>query len=379
MEKFNYKICTTCVMDTTDPNITFNEKGVCERCTQFHKDILPSWNYGKGKEPELKVIVDKIKKDGKGKKYDSILGLSGGFDSSYMLHFAVKELGLRPLVFHVDAGWNEPLAVQNIKKITDKLGVDLKIEKMNWQEMKDLQLAFFKSGVPHLDTPQDNAFVAILDKFAKENKIKYVLNGGNISTEVIVNPNSWGYWGTDLTHNKDIVNKFCTIPIVEYPFTSVIKRKIVMPYIYGIKVLKLLNYTPYIKSEAEKLLKKEYGFIPYEQKHFEDILTKFIEGYWLPKRFDFDVRKPQFSSLILTGQMTRDEALNKMKIPPIAEKEGEALFLKVAAMLEITADELNNYFKMPRRTYRDYKNRNWMFGIGSKVMFHLKLDKLIRK
>jgi len=372
-------VCTICVMDTTDPNITFNEKGVCDRCNQFYKDILPSWNYGKDKSRELNELVEKMKKQGRGKQYDSILGLSGGFDSSYLLHFAVKELGLRPLVFHVDAGWNEPLAVQNIKKITDKLGVDLKIEKMNWQEMKDLQLAFFKSGVPHLDTPQDNAFVAILDKFAKENKIKYVLNGGNISTEVIVNPNSWGYWGTDLTHNKDIVNKFCTIPIVEYPFTSVIKRKIVMPYIYGIKVLKLLNYTPYIKSEAEKLLKKEYGFIPYEQKHFEDILTKFIEGYWLPKRFDFDVRKPQFSSLILTGQMTRDEALNKMKIPPIAEKEGEALFLKVTAMLEITADELNNYFKMPRRTYRDYKNRNWMFGIGSKVMFHLKLDKLIRK
>jgi len=379
MNKIQNQTCTNCVMDTTDPNITFNEKGVCDRCSQFYKEILPSWNYGKDKEAELKIIADKIKKDGKGKKYDSILGLSGGFDSSYMLHFAVRELGLRPLVFHVDAGWNEPLAVQNIKKITKKLGVDLKIEKMNWQEMKELQLAFFKAGVPHLDIPQDNAFVAILDKHAKENKIKYVLNGGNISTEVIVNPNSWGYWGTDITHNKDIVKKFCTIPIVEYPFTSVIRRKIVMPYIYGVKVLKLLNYTSYIKADAEKLLMKEYGFIPYEQKHFEDILTKFIEGYWLPKRFGYDVRKPQFSSLILTGQMTRDEAFKKLEKPPLSEKEGEMLFKQVAEMLVISVDELERYFEMPISTYKDYKNSDWLFGIGSKIMFRLKLDKLIRK
>lgn len=379
MNKIQNQTCTNCVMDTTDPNITFNEKGVCDRCSQFYKEILPSWNYGKDKEAELKIIADKIKKDGKGKKYDSILGLSGGFDSSYMLHFAVRELGLRPLVFHVDAGWNEPLAVQNIKKITKKLGVDLKIEKMNWQEMKELQLAFFKAGVPHLDIPQDNAFVAILDKHAKENKIKYVLNGGNISTEVIVNPNSWGYWGTDITHNKDIVKKFCTIPIVEYPFTSVIRRKIVMPYIYGVKVLKLLNYTSYIKADAEKLLMKEYGFIPYEQKHFEDILTKFIEGYWLPKRFGYDVRKPQYSSLILTGQMTRDEAFKKLEKPPLSEKEGEMLFKQVAEMLVISVDELERYFEMPISTYKDYKNSDWLFGIGSKIMFRLKLDKLIRK
>lgn len=378
MEK-PFQICTTCVMDTTDPNIKFDENGVCERCNTYHRDIFPAWNKGMGKETELKEIVEKIKKEGKGKKYDCLLGLSGGFDSSYMLHFAVKELGLRPLVFHVDAGWNIPFAVENIKKMVNKLGVELKIETINWNEVRDMQLAFFKSGVPHLDTPQDHAFVAVLDNYAKKFKIKYVLNGGNISTEVIVNPNSWGYWGTDIIHINDILKKYATVPMKTYPFTSILKRKVLMPYVYGVKVLKLLNYIPYIKKDAEALLIKEYGYVPYGQKHFEDILTKFLEGYWLPKRFGYDVRKPQYSSLILTDQMTRDEAVERLKNPPLVEEEGKELFKQVADMLEISENELQSYFNMPLKTYKDYKHQDYMFDFGAKIMYRMKFDKLIRK
>lgn len=375
----NYQVCSNCVMDTTDPNIIFDGNGVCERCYSYHHDILPGWNKGIGKEAELLEIVAKIKKEGEGKKYDCLLGLSGGFDSSYMLHFAVKEVGLRPLVFHINAGWNIPFAVENIKRMVDKLGVELKIEKINWNEIRDMQLAFFKSGVPHLDTPQDHAFVAVLDNYAKKYKIKYVLNGGNISTEVIVNPSSWGYWGTDMTHISDLLNKFGTVQMKTFPFTNVIRRKIIMPYVFGIKVVKLLNYTPYIKKDAEELLIREYGYIPYGQKHFEDILTKFLEGYWLPKRFSYDVRKPQFSSLILTGQMTREEAIEKLKIPPLTEEEGQLLFKQVADMLEIPENELQSYFDMPKKTYKDYKNQDYLFGFGAKMMFMFKLDRLIRK
>ena len=380
MSKVNiHQICTICVMDTTDINIKFDSNGVCERCNDYTNNILPIWNKGEGQEEKLKIIIDKIKRNGNGKQFDCLLGLSGGFDSSYLLHFAVTELKLRPLVFHIDSGWDEPFALDNIRRITNKLGVELKIEAINWKEMINFQLAYFKSGVPHLDTPQDLAFVAVLDKYAIENNLQYILNGGNISTEVIVNPNGWSYWGTDMVHNKDILKRFGIGKMETYAFTNVINRKIIIPYIKGIKVVKLLNYVPYIKVEAEQVLVNEYGFLPYKQKHFESILTKFIEGYWLPKRFGYDVRKPQFSSLILTGQMTREEALEQLKSPPLTEQEEKSLFTFVAERLEISEDELQSYFTMPLKTYKDYKNQEYLFSVGSKLMKLMKLDKLIRK
>ena len=242
-----------------------------------------------------------------------------------------------------------------------------------------MQLSFFKSGIPHLDIPQDHAFVAVLDNYAVKNNIDFILNGGNISTEVIVNPNSWSYWGTDLVHIKDILSKFGTIKLQEYPFTTVLKRKIYMPYIKNVKVVKPLNYLPYIKKEAEDLLTREYGWTPYPQKHFESIMTKFIEGYWLPKRFGWDVRKPQFSSLILTNQMSREEAMERLKHDPLSSDEEKELFSKVSAMLDIAKDELQTYFTMPLKSYKDYKHQDYLFDLGSRIMYFLKLDKLIRK
>ena len=379
MSQAAYQICNNCIMDTSDPNITFDSKGVCERCNQFYNEILPSWPKGECAQKELNKIVDEIKKDGKSKEYDSILGLSGGFDSSYMLHFAVKDLGLRPLVFHVDAGWNTPFATENIKKMVNNLKIDLKVEVIDWEEMKDFQLAFFKSGVPHLDIPQDHAFVATLYNYAEKHGIKYILNGGNISTEVIVNPSAWGYWGTDLVHLNDIIDRFCKAPLKKYPFSHVLRHKVYLRYVKKIQVLKLLNYIPYIKEDAEKLLKRKYNWTPYPQKHFESIMTKFLEGYWLPNRFGYDIRIAQFSSLILTNQMTREEALEKLSFPALSKEEGEELFAKIARMLEISSDELMGYFTIPLKTYKDYKNRENMFNFGAKIMYMLKLDKLIRK
>ncbi len=375
----NYQICTNCVMDTSDPNIQFDSRGVCERCNQFYNEILPSWPQGEDARRELNKIVEGIKKDGKNREYDCILGLSGGFDSSYLLHFAVKELGLRPLVFHVDSGWNTDFAVENIKKLVNKLKIDLKVEVLDWEEMKDFQLAFFKSGVPHLDIPQDHAFGSVLYNYAEKHTIKYILNGGNISTEVVVNPDAWSYWGTDMVHINDIINRFCKAPLKKYPFSHVLRHKVYLRYIKGIQVVKLLNYTPYIKKDAEALLSSEYGWAPYPQKHFESIMTKFLEGYWLPLRFGYDIRKAQFSSLILTKQMTRQGALERLSQPPLSKEEGEELFNQVARMLEISSDELMGYFKMPLKTYKDYKNQENMFKLGAKMMYLLKLDKLIRK
>jgi N-acetyl sugar amidotransferase len=374
-----YKICTNCVMDTSDSRISFDENGVCDHCNDFINNVKPNWNVGVESKEELSSIIDKIKKEGIGKDFDCILGLSGGVDSSYMLHLAVNEFGLRPLVFHVDGGWNSELAVHNIQMMVDKLGLDLYTEVINWEEMKDFQLAFFKSGVPHIDIPQDHAFVATLYNFAYKYNIKYILNGGNISTECVRNPMEFLYYGTDMAQIHDIQEKFGLIKMETYPFSSVLRHKFFLRYIKGVKVVKALNYMPYIKSEALRLLEKEYGWKPYPQKHFESRFTKFYEGYWLPERFGFDTRRVQFSSLILTGQMQREEALEMLQKPAYNSETKEEDFNYIATKLGITKSELETYFNSPKKFYWDYKNQEWLFNLGAKFLKLLGIEKSIKR
>ena len=304
-----YVICANCVMDTTDTMIVFDKKGVCDHCNDFYKNVQPNWLTDDRGKQKLEAIMDKIKKDGRKRDFDCLLGLSGGVDSSYMLHLAVKEFGLRPLVFHVDGGWDAEVGVHNIQVMVDKLGLDLYTEVIDWEEMRDFQLAWFKSGVPHIDIPQDHAFIATLYNFADKYNVKYILNGGNISTECVRNPMEYFYYGTDMLHIRDIMRRFSTIKMKSYPFSSIYRHKIYLRYIRGVTVVRPLNYRPYIKADAIRLLEEKYGWKPYPLKHYESRFTKFLEGYWLPERFGFDTRRVQYSSLILTGQMTRDDAL----------------------------------------------------------------------
>jgi N-acetyl sugar amidotransferase len=366
-------------MDTSDSRIVFDEHGVCDHCNDFYKNVLPNWHTGEAGKQELETIVAKIKKDGKGRDFDCILGLSGGVDSSYMLHIAVKEFGLRPLVFHVDGGWNSELAVHNIQVLIDKLGLDLYTEVINWEEMKDFQLAFFKSGVPHIDIPQDHAFIATLYNFADKYKIKYILNGGNISTECVRNPMEWLYYGTDMAQIHDIMKRYSTVEMKTYPFSSIFRHKIYLRYIKNVQVVRMLNYRPYIKENALKLLTKEYGWTPYPQKHFESRFTKFYEGYWLPERFGFDTRRVQYSSLILTGQMKREDALEKLKNPAYDPDKIEDEFKYIATKLGISVEELRTYFSMPRKFYWDYKNHESIFNLGAKVLKTLGIEKSIKR
>lgn len=377
--KRQYQVCTNCVMDTTDSRITFDEKGVCDHCNDFYKNVLPNWHTDQRGKDELQKIVHKIKKEGEGKEFDCILGMSGGVDSSYMLHLAVKEFGLRPLIFHVDGGWNSELAVNNIQVMIDKLGLDLYTEVINWEEMKDFQLAFFKSGVPHLDIPQDHAFIATLYNFADKYNIKYILNGGNISTECVRNPMEWLYYGTDMAQLKDIIKKYGLAKMETYPFSPIFRHKFYLRYIRNIQVVKLLNYRPYIKEEALKLLEDEYGWKPYPQKHFESRFTKFYEGYWLPERFGFDTRRVQFSSLILTKQMTREEALENLRKPAYNPETIEDEFNYIATKLGITPQELRHYFTMPKKFYWDYKNNESVFKVGAKVLKILGVERSIKR
>ncbi|HTF96226.1 MAG TPA: N-acetyl sugar amidotransferase [Cellvibrio sp.] len=374
-----FQICKRCVMDTTDSKIVFNEHGVCDHCLSFDRDILPNWHTDERGKNDLSKMVEKIKQDGKGRDFDCIIGMSGGADSSYLLHVVVKDLGLRPLVFHVDGGWNSQIAVNNINVMIEKLGLDLYTEVINWEEMKDFQLSYFKAGVPNIDVPQDHAFVATLYNFAAKYKIKYILNGGNFSTECVRNPMEWLYYGTDMAQIKDIRKQFGTIPLKTYPFSNVLRHKLYLRYIVGVNVVKPLNYFPYIKSDAMKLLEKEYGWQPYPQKHFESRFTRFYEGYWLPQKFGYDTRKVQFSSLILTGQMTREEALEKLKTPAMSDDDARQEFLYVATKLGITAEEFQRYFEEPNKTYKDYKNNETMFVLGAKVMKLLGIERSIKR
>lgn len=364
----DYEICTHCVMDTTDSMIQFDENGVCDHCNTFYNTILPNWHTDNHGGKELNRIVDEIKNAGKGKDFDCIIGMSGGIDSSYLTYLAKKELGLRPLVFHVDAGWNSQEAVNNIERLVDKLGLDLFTEVIDWEEMRDLQLAFFKAGVPHIDTPQDHAFFATMYKFAELHNVKHILTGANYSTECIRNPLEWMYYQSDSIQLRDIHRKFGTKPLNNFPTTSILRHKIILPYFKKIKVVKPLNCLPYIKEDAIKLLINEFGWQPYPQKHFESRFTKFYEGYWLPRKFGYDTRKVQFSSLILTKQMLRDEALVKLNIPPLDEATAAQEFEYVATKLRITNDELQSYMASPNKSYRDYKSQASIYSVGSKIM-----------
>lgn len=375
MENKEYRICINCVMDTTDSKIYFDENGVCDHCNTFYKDILPNWHTDEGGDKALREIITKIKKEGEGKDFDCLMGMSGGIDSSYLLYVMKEKYGLRPLVFHVDAGWNSQIAVNNIERLVDGLGLDLYTEVINWEEIKDLQLAFFKSGVPHIDTPQDHAFFATMYKFASKHKIKYILTGGNYSTECVRNPLEWMYYQSDSIQLKDIYKKHGMGKLKEYPVTNILWHKVYLPYFKGIKLIRPLDYIPYHKDEAMQFLVDTFGYQKYPQKHFESRFTRFYEAYWLPKKFGFDTRKVQFSSLILTKQMTRDEALEELKQPAFDPETITQDFEFIANKLGITVDELQGYMDAPNKTYKDYKSQESIYNIGAKVMRIAGLEK----
>lgn len=376
-----YQICKCCVMDTTDEDISFDSNGVCMRCNEYKERIEPEWNHGKGHEKELQDLITSIKKSGEGKEYDCILGLSGGLDSSYMLHLSVTEWGLRPFVFHIDAGWNLPVAEENIKRLTEKLSVELHTDHMDWNEMREMQLAWFKTGLEMLDAPQDHAFISLIDRYAKELGIKYILNGYNVCTEIVADPVSWergsGPTG-DGTYIKDVVKKYCAIPIKNYTYTSGFKHKFVNPYLKGIKTVKPLNLVEFTRASMVEVLQKEYGYVPYGQKHFEDLITKFLEGWWQPTRFGHDIRRAQLSSLVVTGQISRDEALKILEQPPLSEEESKELFVEVAKRLEISEDELMRFHEMPECTTK-FKSQEKLYNFGIRLYEKLGLEKRIRK
>lgn len=380
MTKAAYQVCSNCIMDTSDSSIAFDEHGLCVYCGNFNSNIRPNWHTDKVGEVKLLQVAEKIKAEGKGKDFDCIIGLSGGLDSSYTTYIAKEKLGLRPLLFHVDAGWNTDQAVGNIEKLVDGLSLDLYTEVINWEEIKDLQVALLKSQIPHQDIPQDTAFFSTLYKFARENKIKYVLTGGNYSTECVREPEEWGaYPGTDKTLILDIHSKYGKSPLKTFPIIDVFTSKIYYKYILGMQVFKPLDLVPYIKKDAEAKLEELFGWERFKHKHHESRFTRFFEDYWLPRKFGFDRRRAHFSSLILTGQMTRQEALERISKPELDEHFLECEFEYVAHKLDLTVDELRTIFLGKNKSSYDYKSKRLLIEIGSRAMSFLGLEKRLYK
>ena len=363
-------------MDTTDPNITFDGRGWCDYCNNFHATIKPQWHTDERGEHELMDLAAKIKKEGVGKDFDCIIGLSGGLDSSYATYVAKEKMGLRPLLLHVDAGWNTDQAVGNIEKLVDGLGLELYTEVINWEEMKDLQLAMLRAQVADQDMPQDAAFFSSLYKFAKKHKIKYVLTGANYSTECCREPEEWGaYPGIDKTLIGDIHSKFGQRPLKSFPLVDIMAYKIYYRYVLGMQIIKPLNMVPYIKKDAERTLETLFGWQKFKHKHHESRFTRFYEDYWMPRKFGFHKRRAHFSSLIMTGQMTRDEALERISRPEMDEHFLAQEFEYVANKLGLTTTELQVIFDGSNKSCLDYKNKRWAIGVGANVMRMLGLEK----
>jgi N-acetyl sugar amidotransferase len=372
----NYQCCIMCIMDTSDPRIQFDDQGVCEYCNNFISNIAPSWITGPQGASILNSMAEKIKADSVGKDFDAIIGLSGGLDSSYAAYVAVKKMGLRPLLFHVDAGWNTDQAVGNIEKLVEGLGLDLYTEVINWEEMKDLQVAFLRSGIPDQDIPQDTAFFSALYQFARTNKIKHVITGSNFSTECCREPEEWGgYPGIDKTLINDIHDRFGQRSLDFFPIKDILVYKIFYQKILRMKVHYPLNFVPYVKKDAEDELERLFGWQRFQHKHHESRFTRFYEDYWMPRKFGYEKRRAHFSSLIMTGQMSREAALERISRPEMDEQFFQQEFEYVARKLDISTSELQALFYAPNRTFHDYKNKRWIIGLGIKILSTLGLEK----
>ena len=371
-----YQICNTCCMDTSDLGIRFDDKGRCDYCSNFQINLRPAWEDDMAHPERLKSIAEAIRLESKGQNFDCIIGLSGGLDSSYTAYVAKELMGLRPLLFHVDAGWNTDQAVGNIEKLVDGLGLELYTEVINWEEMKDLQVAFLKSGVPDQDMPQDTAFFSALYKFARKNRIKHVLTGANYSTECCREPEEWGaYPGIDRRLILDIHGRYGKRPLKTFPLMDIFVYKVLYQRLLGMQVVKPLNMTRYVKHEAEALLEQKFGWQKFQHKHHESRFTRFYEDYWMPRKFGFHKRRAHFSSLVMTGQMTRASALDRLSRPEMSEHFLNREFEYIANKLDLTVDELRAMFEAPNKTYNDYKNKRTLIGLGANVMQRLGMER----
>ena len=340
-------------MDTTDPNITFSVEGYCNHCTDYFDRIAHLTYQGERSDRQLESIVGRIRRAGMGRDYDCVVGISGGVDSCYTAH-VIKSLGLRPLAVHMDNGWNSDIAVRNIKKVADGLGIDYQSYVLDWQEFRDLQLAFLRASVPEIETPTDMAIPAALHKIAADHGVKYVISGGNYATEGIL-PAAWHYNAKDLVFLRAVHRRFGMRKLATFP-TFGYWDEMYSKFIKGIRIVYLLNYVPYSKADAMKFLQTQFGWQDHGGKHFESRITGFVHSYILPVKFGIDYRRATLSTQICAGEVTREAALQTLLSPPFNPEQAAREMDYLAKKFEISMAELEEILARPPKSHLDYPN-----------------------
>lgn len=353
MSERAYQQCKRCVMDTSDEEISFDANGFCNHCTDYYEKTSKLTYQGESSDQVLKGLVDRMKEKGKGKSYDCLIGISGGIDSCYVA-YVIKNLGLRALVVHMDNGWNSEISVTNIKHVVSRLGFDYQSYVLDWEEFKDLQLAFLKASVPEAETPTDIAIPAALHKIAAENNIHFIISGGNYATEGIL-PKSWHYDAKDLTYLKAIHKRFGKKKLKTFPTFGYL-NEIYYKYIKGIRTIYLLNYVPYSKKDAMSILENELGWTYYGGKHYESKYTGFLQSYILPVKFHIDYRLATFSTQICAGEISRSEALEELSKLSYDPSKAQEEKIYVCKKLGITVDEFESIMHAPPLSHKNYPN-----------------------
>lgn len=347
-----YRMCSRCVMDTTDPEIVFDDSGVCNHCHLYESLVRGILGPDSERAARLERLVESIRAAGKGQEYDCLIGVSGGVDSTYVAYLVKRMLGLRPLAVHMDNGWNSALAVTNIRRALDRLDIDLVTEVLDWEEFRDLQLAFLRASTPDSEIPTDHAIGAVLMRTAKAHGIKYILGGSNIRSESIM-PRAWSQGIRDWKYISSVHGMYGKVPLKTFPHFT-LADFIAFRSLSGRKYVDILNYVDYIKSDAMRVIERELGWVYYGGKHYESVYTRFFQAYILPSKFGYDKRKGHLSTLVCSGQMTREEALAELQQPicdPRLLREDREFVIKKLALSE---DEFEEIMKLPPRRFEDF-------------------------
>jgi N-acetyl sugar amidotransferase len=354
-----YRICERCVMDTTVPDIVFHDDGRCSLCRHYDEVRTKDLFVDAASSKRLEQLIDDIKRAGKGKPYDVLIGVSGGVDSSYVAYLVAKRFGLRAIAVHLDNGWNTELAVDNVERIMKVLNIDLSTRVLDWREFRDIQIAFLKSSISNIEIPTDHAIWAVLVKTAAKMGIKYIIAGNNVVTESIM-PESWLYGSKDSRLIRAIHKRFGKVPMRSFPYLTTFDYGYYL-LARGIRWVPILNYVPYLKTEAKRVLMDELGWRDYGGKHYESTITRFFHAYYLPKKFGYDLRKSYYSALICSGQITREEALRDLEQPPAPPQLIEQDRSYVLKKLGLTDAEFDAILAAPNKTYADYPNTDGLW------------------
>jgi N-acetyl sugar amidotransferase len=362
------KVCNRCIMDNNnDPDLLLDENGICNHCHNFELAFnkLPK---GKKAKDNFNNTILKIKEEGRQNKYDCIIGISGGVDSTYLCYVA-KQHNLRPLLVHCDNGWNSELSVKNIENICAKTGFDLYTLVIDWPEIKDIQLSFFKAGVVDIELPYDYALIMTSYKAAQKYGIKYVLTGHNVVTEGTYLPKRWRHDKMDIVNIKAIHKRFGSVPLKTFPYYSFIRQRMIGKKLSHIH---LLNYGDYNKLAVMELIKSEFGWRDYGGKHYENIFTRFYQGYILKEKFGFDKRQFHLSVLVQSGQISREEAFRQYAMPAYDAEQLKDDKDYVLKKLGLTNNEFESYMKAPVKDHYEYPSIKKYWDLYFKTIAVLK-------